>query len=129
MAGNKSNARAAAYLASTLLSVIRTRPWAEEVTGGMAAAVQDQYLEHLTSATQIELKNGQVLVIEYDYPGLVNGFNIQIVYDEDRAIDLGNSDARSIYVIHRGQLIQRIDPKRTDFLQEQSDRISGFLNE
>ena len=129
MAGNKSNARGAAYLAASLLAVIRQRQWADGVASSMAAAVQDSFLEHLTSAEQIELKNGQVLVMEYDYTGLPNGFSIQLVFDEDRAINLGNSDARRIYVSHHGKIIKQIDPSRGDFLQDQSARIANFLNE
>lgn len=122
--------RKTALLTVNLLSVIRRHEWGgEEIRQQAAHAVQDNFLSGNSKATQIELKAGHFLSLHYEYVGMPNGFTLQIGYDEDRVINLGNCGANRAWINYRGAVTKNIDLTKGDYAVEQSARIAGFLNE
>lgn len=126
---NTARQRKTACLTANLLQMVRQHEWGEDVRVQAAQAIQDNLLAGMSSATQIELKTGQMLTLQYDYPGMPNGFVVQISYDEDRNISLGDSGAKACYISKRGQIIKHVDLSKGDYAIEQSARISSFLND
>lgn len=118
-----------AHLTATLLTVIRQNNWPDEVRQQAAQAVQDNYLAGNSKAVEFELKAGTTLTIEYDYPGIHGGFALQMSWDEDRAIALGNCGGRRAYTSKRSSFLKEIDLTKGEYLAEQSSRIQSFLNE
>lgn len=130
--GNEKQAtqRKTAYLTANLLSVIRQHEWGgEEIRQQAAHAVQDNFLSGNSKATSLELKTGHVLSLHYDYVGMPGGFTLQISYDEDREVHLGNCGAVKAWISKRGVITSNIDLTKGDFAVEQSARIAGFLND
>lgn len=122
--------RKTAYLTVNLLATIRQHEWGgEEIRQKAAHAVQDNFLSGNTAATQTELKAGHILSLHYQYPGLPQGFTLQIGYDEDRAINLGNCGATKAWISRRGVITATVDLEKGDYAEHQSARIASFLNE
>lgn len=131
MGNEKQNKQAkTAYLTVNLLAMIRQHEWGgEDIRQQAAHSVQDNFLAGNTKATRIELKSGEMLSLLYPYPGMPQGFTLQIGYDEDRAINLGNCGATKAWISKRGVITKPIDLGKGDYAEEQSARIASFLND